>query len=171
MLWSYCPGRLWTCHVSQLTGHSYMPVFNTNIDWERTGHQLVGHSSSDGDTYMIDCMTLMYWTIQHNTYQWPVTIPFSEWPKMITFPAYLWPPIWEQSLTKTWSLSWSFDSSSENDSFKGGPQVPQRLSREPCPQMKTWNPESGSGVPSAHSFPATKTSSTKDSTSDSPSPL
>jgi hypothetical protein len=37
--------------------------------------------------------------------------------------------------------------------------------------MKTWNPESGSGVPSAHSFPATKTSSTKDSTSDSPSPL
>jgi hypothetical protein len=70
-----------------------MPVFNTNIDWERAGQQLVGYSSSDGDTYMIDRMTLIYRTIQHNAYQWPVTIPFSEWPKMITFPAYLWPPI------------------------------------------------------------------------------
>lgn len=84
---------------------------------------------------------------------------------MITFPAYLWPPMWEHGLTDT--LPWRpwNSSSSLNLLTSDGPQTPHRRSRDPWEHTKTYAPFSNSGFPGSHSPSLTSTSSTNVSTS------
>lgn len=69
-------------------------------------------------------------TNRFSSYQCPVTSPLTFDPKIITFPAYLCPPMCEQGLTDTLPRSPWVSISSLNLLTSGGPQTPQRRSRD-----------------------------------------
>ena len=64
-------------------------------------------------------------------YQCPVTAPLKLDPNIMTFPAYLCPPMCEHGLTDTLPWRPCNSISSSNLLTKAGPQTPQRRSRDP----------------------------------------
>lgn len=86
-------------------------------------------------------------------------------PNIMTFPAYLFPPMCEHELINTLPWRPCNSISSLNLLTKIGPKTPHLRSRDPCEHTKTYEAFNDSGFPGSHSPSLTRTSSTNVSTS------
>lgn len=98
-------------------------------------------------------------------YKCPVTSLLILDPNIMTFPAYLFPPMCEHELINTLPWRPCNSISSLNLLTKIGPKTPHLRSRDPCEHTKTYEAFNDSGFPGSHSPSLTRTSSTNVSTS------